>query len=187
MIRLCARRLCGASLLSHRYVVLGRAPRPTPTRAIVSIQGHAEVKSAASPIGLFRPTHMLRIPIPPHLLRLLATGSMLLIQAFAMAYQEKMREAQSAEAQHSAAKLQTMDAKEALALLGVTAPAAAAGSSSAAAPLDVPLTRAEDKQAAKRNFETLFSKATQTENLYLQGKLSCAYRLCVDPEWDRPK
>jgi hypothetical protein len=142
-------------------------------RPCCGISSSSELQSGGTGVvSLFRPTPLLRIPIPPQLLRLVATGVVLFLQAFAMAYNEKAKAAAAEEAQLHATRSQVMDAKEALALLGIPTH------------LEVPLRSEDDRRVAKKNFERLFKKASDLENLYLQGKMSCAYRVCVDAKWD---
>lgn len=48
----------------------------------------------------------------------------------------------------------------------------------------LPLSSPRDREIAKNNFERMFAIAVKHQNLYLAGKLSAAYRLCVDDAWD---
>lgn len=53
--------------------------------------------------------------------------------------------------------------------------------------LAVPLRGNEDKARATENFKAYFAKAEETKSVYLQGKISQAYKMCVDDKWDRDK
>ena len=112
------------------------------------------------------------IPIPPVLAKLIATGAVLLLQSFAMAYNEQVKRAAKEATVQAENTLKQMDAKDALQILGL------------ADNLSVPLQRSDDRATAKTNFTRLFKKAEELNNPYLQGKISCAYRVCVDPRWD---
>lgn len=46
------------------------------------------------------------------------------------------------------------------------------------------LTRERDREVARENFERMFALAVKHENQFLAGKLSLAFRVCVDPAWD---
>lgn len=48
----------------------------------------------------------------------------------------------------------------------------------------LPLSNPRDREVAKANFDRMFAIAVKHNNMYLAGKLSAAYRLCVDPTWD---
>ena len=50
--------------------------------------------------------------------------------------------------------------------------------------LAVPLTNAKDRDTATANFQRYFKLAQDSKLPYVQGKLSAAYRLCVDSNWD---
>lgn len=60
---------------------------------------------------------------------------------------------------------------------------AAASSSSSVSVL--PLKEGKAQEEAKRNFDRMFALAIRDDNLFLAGKLSAAYRVCVNPEWDQ--
>eukprot|EP00744_Colponema_vietnamica_P021249 GILI01030319.1.p1 GENE.GILI01030319.1~~GILI01030319.1.p1 ORF type:complete len:173 (+),score=31.47 GILI01030319.1:65-583(+) len=53
--------------------------------------------------------------------------------------------------------------------------------------LALPLRGEEDRKKATENFMNYFEKAKDSDSLYLQGKLSQAYRLAVDENWDAGK
>ena len=119
--------------------------------------------------GLFRATRGLSIPIPPQLIRLITTGALLFVQAFVVAYQ---REAAAAEKRSTEETVKLpMGDREALAVLGMNET------------LKLPLSSSGRAEAEKR-FGLLMEKAKQSNNLFLQGKISAAYRRCVNDDWD---
>ncbi|RNF26271.1 uncharacterized protein Tco025E_01394 [Trypanosoma conorhini] len=118
-----------------------------------------------------RPTRVLRIP--PQLARLIVAGGLLLFQAFVVAHNreaEKLRE--DAASGGDGGGTAVMSSSEALHILGLDAG------------LRVPLQSEQDRAEATRRFKHLFAIAKQSGNVYLQGKFSAAYRICVDANWD---
>ncbi|ORC92246.1 uncharacterized protein TM35_000044600 [Trypanosoma theileri] len=124
-----------------------------------------------------RPTRVLCIH--PQLVRLLVAGGVLLFQAFAVAHSQEARKLRE-EAEGTSSPNTTvgsshstiMSSAEALRVLGLNAE------------LEVPLKNETDRQEAHWRFKRLFAIAKESDNLYLQGKFSAAYRLCVDADWD---
>jgi len=51
-------------------------------------------------------------------------------------------------------------------------------------PIEGPLNDSQ-KIKAKERFDTLFDANKKVCNMYLQGKVSGAYRTLVDPKWDK--
>ncbi|ESL08362.1 hypothetical protein TRSC58_03935 [Trypanosoma rangeli SC58] len=136
---------------------------------------------------LFRPTAPIRcvqpaalhptrvLHIPPQLVRLIVTGGLLLFQAFVVAHN---REAQKLRGEAGDAGTNgdggagVMSSSEALHILGLNAS------------LHVPLQGEKDRAEATQRFKHLFAIAKKNNNVYLQGKFSAAYRICVDANWD---
>ncbi|KEG12974.1 hypothetical protein DQ04_01291040 [Trypanosoma grayi] len=139
-------------------------------------------------VSLFHPTGVLRgrhalalrptraLYIPPQLARLLVAGGLLLFQAFITAHEreaQKLREeTQGTGTTTGGGSATLMSSSEALQILGLDRR------------LSLPLGDEADRQEATRRFRRLFAIAKETNNVYLEGKFSAAYRLCVDPEWD---
>lgn len=115
----------------------------------------------------------LMIPIPPALARLIATGVMLGLQSFAVAYKEHAAKAAVQHETSSHNQTLRMQPPEALQILGLKDS------------LGVPLRQGSPEAvAAQAAFKTLFGKAKHLDNLYLMGKISAAYRVCLDETWD---
>ncbi|CAD2216809.1 hypothetical protein ADEAN_000428700 [Angomonas deanei] len=51
----------------------------------------------------------------------------------------------------------------------------------------LPLQDPKEREVAKANFDRMMKLAMDNENYFLAGKLSAAYRLCCDPDWDAKK
>lgn len=49
----------------------------------------------------------------------------------------------------------------------------------------LPLAPGKARKTAQQNFERMFDLADKEGNVFLAGKLSAAYRICVDPRWDQ--
>lgn len=84
-----------------------------------------------------------------------------------------------------------MTAAEAIQILGLERSfpelLTAASHSSGTAVADnlvLPLQDARQREVAKEQFDRLLGVAVKLDNLFLVGKLSAAYRICVDPYWD---
>ncbi|KAH9601550.1 hypothetical protein LSM04_003716 [Trypanosoma melophagium] len=145
---------------------------------------------------LLRPTLLLRskhtlalkptrvLCIHPQLARLIIAGGVLLFQAFVVAHSQearKLREEEEAAGGGGTSSTNTtvgssqrgiMSSSEALRVLGLNTA------------LEVPLRDEKDRQEAHWRFKRLFAIAKENDNVYLQGKFSAAYRVCVDAEWD---
>ncbi|RNF06512.1 hypothetical protein TraAM80_04018 [Trypanosoma rangeli] len=120
-----------------------------------------------------RPTRVLHIP--PQLLRLLVSGGLLLFQAFVVAHNreaQKLWEEAGAAGTNGDGGGSLMSSSEALHILGMNAS------------LHVPLQGEKDRAEATQRFKHLFAIAKNNNNVYLQGKFSAAYRICVDANWD---
>lgn len=157
--------------------------------------------TAIRPLRAYAPLHHTTqaLFLPPQIARVLALGGMVAVQAFFAAHREEAarlaKEEQKGEsqtnsnssAQHDKPAEETseledpsmnpeaylqMPPEEALQILGMSPN------------LAVPLRSSEDRAKAKANFELHFSRARESGNLYLQGKISAAYRRCADSEWD---
>ncbi|AYU83035.1 conserved hypothetical protein [Leishmania infantum JPCM5] len=158
------------------------------------------VGTGGSSPALFRPTRVARIP--PQLARFLIAGSAALLQVFMVAYQresQKLRQEEQARGAVGSAQDSTgirnpraMSAMEAMQVLGLdrrfpdvytSVQQAEARSTSTSALL--PLAPGEARRAAQLNFERMFGLAAKEGNAFLAGKLSAAYRICVDPSWDQ--
>lgn len=148
--------------------------------------------TGATSRGLLRPTHVRYfIPIPPNVARLLITGGLILLNGFGVAYMRAAAKVQEEEVAAGgvpgSATRPPMTALEAIQILGIdkvnpayTQLAAGEGASTALLPLTAP----NEVEAARQNFEKMFANAVKADNLFLAGKLSAAYRLCVDVSWD---
>ncbi|AIO01843.1 hypothetical protein LPMP_342170 [Leishmania panamensis] len=158
------------------------------------------VGTGGSSLALFRPTRVARML--PQLARLLIAGSVALLQVFAVAYQResrKLRQEEQARGAVGAAQDSTgmgsprvMSAIEAMQLLGLDRDfpdlyisVQRAEASSASTSVSLPLAPGKAHRAARQNFERMFTLAIKEENMFLAGKLSAAYRICVDPRWDQ--
>ncbi|GET92746.1 hypothetical protein, conserved [Leishmania tarentolae] len=169
------------------------------TLLVDSPRHHSYVGTGGSSPALFRPTRVTRIP--PQLARLLITGSAALLQVFMVAYQRESRKLRQEEQARAAAgeaqdprwsgNPRVMSSMEAMQVLGLdrsfpdlytTVQQAEANSTLTSALL--PLAPGKARRTAQQNFERMFSLASKDENFFLAGKLSAAYRICVDPRWD---
>ena len=134
--------------------------------------------SSTSGGGSFRPTTTLLIPIPPMLLRILTTMAMTATQVFMTEFARERQRLQKEKAENGgdvgsgAASGPRMTPQEALQILNINTS------------LAVPLTNSRDQELAKENFQRFFKLAQDSNLPYIQGKLSAAYRMCVDKEWD---
>ncbi|KPA86195.1 putative mitochondrial hypothetical protein [Leptomonas pyrrhocoris] len=156
---------------------------------------------ACSP-ALFRPTRIARIP--PQLLRFLVASSAALLQVFLVSFHRESRrlkyEAEATvTADGSAGSRRHMSGVEAVQVLGLDrsypvlfneiqkaeSNKAQSAASASFSPTPLPLRDGRAREEAKRNFERMFALAIKEENLFLAGKLSAAYRVCVDPMWDQ--
>ena len=86
---------------------------------------------------------------------------------------KKNRGSTIAEDADTVAEQQPLSIIDALAILNVNSPPS----------IQVPLTGSL-KDDAKTNFDRFFASAEHVQNPYLQGKISGAYRVLVDPQWD---
>ncbi|KPI90283.1 hypothetical protein ABL78_0665 [Leptomonas seymouri] len=147
--------------------------------------------------ALFRPTRIARIP--PQLMRLLLAGGAALLQVFLVAFQRESRrlkfESEATEKVQGTGGKSRMSAVEAVQVLGLDRSYPAlfseiqkAGNNTAhsasSSSVLLPLREGKAREEAKRNFERMFALAMKEENLFLAGKLSAAYRVCVNPMWD---
>jgi hypothetical protein len=153
---------------------------------------------AASP-GLLCPTRVARIP--PQLAQLLIAGGAALLQVFLVAFQRESRRIKTESAATGTAEgigaKRHMSGVEAVQVLGLDrsypalfnevqkAESVAASSGSVSSSALLPLKDRKATEEARRNFERMFALAKREENLFLAGKLSAAYRVCVDPMWDQ--
>ncbi|CCW69433.1 unnamed protein product [Phytomonas sp. Hart1] len=146
--------------------------------------------------GLFRSTRI-NLFIPPQLMRLLMLASFAIGQAFIIAYhtekknierEESMDGSEGSYPQVSHPDRPPMSSLEALCILGLDhlRPRLKNTSSpfSSQSNLFLPLKTPEDREIARQNFERMFAIAVKYNNHFLAGKLSAAYRKCVDPTWD---
>nr|CCC93169.1 conserved hypothetical protein [Trypanosoma congolense IL3000] len=123
-------------------------------------------------------SHMRPFIIPPQLVKYIITAGLFLAKALIVAHKKESRRLRQEEsnptASYSAAgnSFVSMPSTEALQILGLDSNMA------------VPLTSEANRNMATLRFERLFAVAVNQRNMFLQGKLSGAYRICVDPEWD---
>ena len=199
-------------LATRRCRSSGVAPAPAvPTTSPTALQSSPQQallrrssSGAASP-GLFRPTRVTLIP--PQLMRLLIAGGAALLQVFLVAFQRESRrlkyesEATGTADGASGQRKCPMSGVEAMQVLGLdrshpalfneiqkaesSAAAQSSSSSHSTASALLPLSEGKAREQAKRNFERMFALAIKDENMFLAGKLSAAYRVCVDPMWDQ--
>lgn len=156
------------------------------------------VGSGGSSSALFRPTRVARIP--PQLMRLLVAGGAALLQVFVVAFQrESQRLRYESEATGTAEGMgnkRHMSGVEAVQVLGldrnyptlfseIQKAESNASASPTATSTPLPLKEGKAKEEAKRNFDRMLALAVAEDNMFLAGKLSAAYRLCVDPNWDQ--
>ena len=140
----------------RRVVIRRAAIRPT---ALVRQQGG----------GLMRRTSPLLIP--PIVARVIAGFAMVVIQSLWDAHQAEAAKLARQYGSHTQQAKLKLTPAEALQILNLPAET------------KVPLSPA-DQMLAKQHFQSLFEKAKEMENPYLQGKFSGAYRVLVDPKWD---
>lgn len=160
--------------------------------------------SGASSPALFGPTRVARIP--PQLLRMIMTGATALLQVFVVAYgqeSEKIRRRERADRKTGAGDAaptsdgleREMSATEAMQILGldrsfpdlfntVQQAEATGAARPSPSPSPLPLPPGKAREAARQNFDRMFALAVKEDNMFLAGKLSAAYRVCVDPAWD---
>lgn len=160
--------------------------------------------SGATAPALFRATRIVRIP--PQLARFLVAGGAALLQVFLIAFQRESSrlkyetgEAAGSMANGMGTRQGRMSGVEAAQVLGLDRnypslfseiqKSESGASSGPSSPLStsslLPLQEGKAKEEAKRNFERMFALAIEDGNLFLAGKLSAAYRVCVDPMWDQ--
>lgn len=138
----------------------------------------------------------------PQLGRLAAAAGLVVGQAFILAYtREKVRVAREEAEEESddqedggkdgQGSGRRMTPLEAIQILGVekTNPSLiekfSAEKTPSNASLEYPvLTSGRDREVARENFERMFGLAVKHQNHFLAGKLSLAFRICVDPNWD---
>jgi hypothetical protein len=120
-------------------------------------------------VGAFRNTPALLIP--PIIARIVAGVAMVVLQSLWDAHQaEAAKIAREYGSQQQQQKL-ALTQNEALQILNMPTST------------KVPMGEADQKRA-KENFELLFHKAKVVDSPYLQGKISGAYRLLCDKNWD---
>ncbi|KAG8346422.1 hypothetical protein ERJ75_000773400 [Trypanosoma vivax] len=112
--------------------------------------------------------------IPPQLARLIAATAVIALKAFITAHRREVKRLNEQEilADSRRLRLKVMPPTEALQVLGMDTR------------LSVPLRSEDDRRLATGRFKHLFGIASKCDNAYLQGKVSAAYRLCVDADWD---
>lgn len=144
-----------------------------------SIQAKPIVSCAVTPPircpGLVRPTPVALIPIPPIVWKVVSVGGVFLIDAFLRAHAQHVAKMAKEEEAHASAQPGTgspISKKEAADVLGLPD---AAGTTAL---------NERQRDEAKRRFEVLFLKAERANSPYLQGKISAAYRVLCDPNWD---
>ncbi|KAG5466811.1 hypothetical protein LSCM1_00988 [Leishmania martiniquensis] len=187
------RTTANASYANAAVAARRRAPSARSPERLVCVG--AGVWSPA----LFRPTAISRIP--PQLARFLIASGAAVLQVFVVAYQResrKLRQEERARGAVGGTQCSTatrsscaMSAIEAVQVLGLdcdfpdlcTSTQQAEANSMPKASL--PLVPGKARTVAQQNFERMFALAVKEEHMFLAGKLSAAYRICVDPAWDQ--
>lgn len=140
----------------------------------------------------FRCTRVARM-IPPQLARALLAAGAILLQSFFVLYRreasrlsaEKAEDGREGRWNSSSPDQPLMTPAEAVAILGVAPPKATSHeSTSPAAAYALPLTDRVEREKARESFHRMFRLAMDRQNYFLAGKLSAAYRMCVDENWD---
>lgn len=109
-------------------------------------------------------------------------------QAFLIAYRKEKQKVRQEEEDHEregtggTVDRPVMSPMEAVQLLGLEVARPELLSPKVALPLMDPAAR----EAARQAFQKMFAIAVAHDNMFLAGKLSAAYRQCVDPLWDQP-
>ncbi|KAG5492649.1 hypothetical protein JKF63_01228 [Porcisia hertigi] len=181
---------CECTLTSTRRETLGKL---SPLR-------YGGIGTGGSSPALFRLTRVTRIP--PQLARLVMAGGAALLQVFWVAYQresQKLRQEEQSRGADGATqgvsamgRSPVMSPAEAVQVLGLDSSfpdlltsVQRVSSSSTLTPASLPLAPGEARMTAQQNFERMFALAVKEGNMFLAGKLSAAYRICVDPKWDQ--
>lgn len=177
---------------SPSYVSIRR--RSSNALASRSPPCRASVMSCECTVGLFRPTR--KALIPPQLAKFLVTATAILLESLYKVYKkESSKPAQKSsreEKEDSSSSFfnshnsgHKMTEQEAIQILGLELvnPRLLEDARISKYP-QLPLSNTRDREIAKRNFDRMFLIASKHNNMYLAGKLSAAYRLCVDPNWD---
>ncbi|CCW62079.1 unnamed protein product [Phytomonas sp. EM1] len=204
------RRVRSSAPLSTLAAFAGLRFRSTPPAVLTEGGGRvggisrtrvAATAWAAPTPGLFRSTRG-NLFLPPPLARLLVVAGLAVGQAFLLAFHNERQRLRREEAEAASEGTPSsssssseggrqgggshpnrppMTSLEALQILGIHPTP-----SSPANPAGLPLTTPSERELARRNFERMFAVAQKHENWFLAGKLSAAYRMCVDPTWDHP-
>lgn len=162
--------------------------------AVLSLPRRTSMMSSNA-IGLFRSTRPMLIPA--QLTKFLVTATAILIESLYKVYQkESMKPSQKMKSEkeridYSSSYFSprdthvTMTESEAIQVLGleVVNPRLLEDARISKHSL-LPLSHPRDREVAKKNFDRMFSIAVKHNNMYLAGKLSAAYKLCIDPNWD---
>lgn len=119
--------------------------------------------------------------VPAQLIKALVQGATILFQAFLVAYNKADRASSTSSASDS--ETGTMTESEAILILGVEQQNPTIMQRVKRSSV-LPLTDPQDRRVADENFKRMFEIALKHNNMYLAGKLSNAYRLCVNPQWD---
>ncbi|KAG5492104.1 hypothetical protein GH5_01008 [Leishmania sp. Ghana 2012 LV757] len=192
-----ASRLCSSANAAHPNALIV-ARRETPQA--LSPERHGHVGTGGSSPALLRPTRVTRIP--PQLARLMIAVSAALLQVFVAAYQRESRKLSQEERARDAVggaqgsttmwSARAMSAMEAMQVLGLDrgfpelyTSVQQAEANAMQTSTSLPLPHGKAREAAQQNFERMFALAVKEENMFLAGKLSAAYRICVDPAWDQ--
>lgn len=164
-------------------------PHQTVTTSLSLCRGGGGGGGSSSTVGLFQRTRM-NLFIPPQLGRLLVAAAVVVGQSFLIAYKKEAKRANEEERyneretgqQGGTVDKPVMTAAEAVQILGVER----VNPKLLKDPwhISLPLSRPDDLEAARGNFHRMMAVAQKQENHFLMGKLSMAYRLCVDPNWD---
>lgn len=124
--------------------------------------------------------------LPPQLVKFLLNGAVILFQAFWVAYSKETSSASTSTSEEASSSPKSMSPAEAIQILGIEQvnPRLLEDAKSSKESSVLPLSRPSDREVARKNFERMFAIAIKHDNMYLAGKISAAYRLCVDPDWD---
>lgn len=168
MIRILARSTIGTAARRGRAAPCNRSP-DTVYQISVPV-------CASGSVGLLSNSRTLMMPIPPFVWKLISVGGVFLIDAFIRAHQQHVAKMAKEEADNGTGESATaspapMAPREALAILGLPEG------------VEMPLNEMR-QQEAKQRFNVLFLKAEKANSPYLQGKVSAAYRMLCDPNWD---
>lgn len=150
---------------------------------------------SSNAIGLFRSTRAMLIPA--QLTKFLVTAAAILIESLYKVYQkESIKSSQKTKSKKERIDFSSsyfsprdvhaaMTESEAIQVLGLeVVNPRLLEDARISKHSQLPLSHPRDREVAKKNFERMFSIAVKHNNMYLAGKLSAAYRLCIDPNWD---